>query len=386
MIKILSTLIAINFISVNQANAENIKNDEILIGVWNGKIGQSNVTFCVNNDKTGKYYYNRYTQPIDIITQNNSTDVTIKEKTGIWQITNFSSEEINGFWVNPNNHKKYDIKLNRSKNTVKNNEQNSIEPCSSDAYLKLLDQSLSTHYGPIVSLNHIKFRQITITYPSKLYNEKYNANIVELLGNSNAIRKINNELFRGETLDKTINELTDNITLCQHSEKKAHDDATYTYKTNISVVGKYATINTNIDNNYCTEENPQLGHDEYVQVFNLTSGEKENLISWFKFNNANDGNERQSDRSRLPDELYDFIVDRLEHGDPLQHFNRDGLDECYGTPSSSFLLKLTAKGINFVLPLTGNYSCGDSIEIPYKDLMPFLNPHGKKEVQTIINP
>ncbi len=385
-IKLLLILMAVNFINMKQVSAEHIKNDGILVGVWNGKIGQSNVTLCVNNDNTGKYYYNRYTQPIDIITQNNNTNFTIKEKTGLWQITNLSSQEINGFWVSPDNHKKYDIKLNRNTNIVKDNEENSIEPCSSDAYHKLLDQSLSTHYGPTVSLNNIKFHQITITYPGELYNEKYNANIIELLGNSNEIRKINNELFRGETLKQITSELMDDIISCQHSEKSSYDDATYTYKEIISIVGKYATINTSIDNNYCTEVDPQLGHDEYVKVFNLNSGEKENLISWFKFNNANHDNERQADRSSLPDELYDFIVDRLGHGDPLQHFDRDELDQCYGTPSSSFLLKLTAKGINFVLPLTGNYSCGDSIEISYKDLMPFLNQYGKKEVQMIIHP
>ncbi len=105
MIKLLLILVAVNFINVKQVSSKNIKNDGILVGVWNGKIGQSNVTLCVNNDKTGKYYYNRYTQPIDIITQNNNTNFTIKEKTGLWQITNLSSQEINGFWVGPDNQK-----------------------------------------------------------------------------------------------------------------------------------------------------------------------------------------------------------------------------------------------------------------------------------------
>jgi hypothetical protein len=84
-------------------------------------------------------------------------------------------------------------------------------------------------------------------------------------------------------------------------------------------------------------------------------------------------------QATLPEPLANFVVSKIESGDPKYHFTRDDFGACYGYDQPNqfyFLLRLSGNGITFIVPFTSNYSCGDEIFINFKQLAPYLNKKG----------
>ena len=81
----------------------------------------------------------------------------------------------------------------------------------------------------------------------------------------------------------------------------------------------------------------------------------------------------------MPPPLADLLASQLAAGDQRIHFDRAGIEECYGDFAGAGWRPLPAdKGIDFVLPTTRNGSCGERIILPAPALWPLLNATGRR--------
>jgi hypothetical protein len=93
--------------------------------------------------------------------------------------------------------------------------------------------------------------------------------------------------------------------------------------------------------------------------------------------------------STLPLPLAEFVFAKFGTGDPRFHLLREDIFRCYGELSPDqyrFRLELTDEGIRFLLPLTGNHSCGEEIRATFKELAPFMNEQGLRYVSQLKKP
>jgi hypothetical protein len=84
--------------------------------------------------------------------------------------------------------------------------------------------------------------------------------------------------------------------------------------------------------------------------------------------------------TRLPDALAKFVYSRIGLGDSRFHLSLDEFKSCYGDmlPTEYWYdLRFAEDGIDFIVPIASNGSCGDSIQIPFKELAPFLSKEGE---------
>ena len=109
---------------------------------------------------------------------------------------------------------------------------------------------------------------------------------------------------------------------------------------------------------------------------------QENLLSWFRGGESTVIGSKDELVS-LPTPLAEFVFSKFGTGDPQIHLPREDLFGCYGElPPNQYYysLRLTNTGMEFVLPLTANYSCGEAIGATFDELKPFMNKKGLEYV------
>lgn len=114
-----------------------------LAGVWQGKLGNSEITACFNlpgkSDKRGNYYYARHKTPIGLLQAKGETawvEVTDGDnKTGSWQLAPANDGKLAGTWQHPKNGKTLPIQLQLVRPPAGDE-----EPCASSAYNAALEE------------------------------------------------------------------------------------------------------------------------------------------------------------------------------------------------------------------------------------------------------
>jgi hypothetical protein len=120
-------------------------------------------------------------------------------------------------------------------------------------------------------------------------------------------------------------------------------------------------------------------------MWNLSTGEPENLLSWFREQKSAYDVESGSSGA-LPDDLAGLLFDRFGAGDKRTHLPREEIMRCYGEQAPRqywYQLMLTEQGITFELPVTNSGACGESFAFTFAELTPFLNEKGRKAVAAI---
>ncbi|GHU25568.1 hypothetical protein AGMMS50256_00290 [Betaproteobacteria bacterium] len=349
-----------------------------LAGVWTGTIGKQAITACFNageyrKDK-GSYYYQRYLQPIDLV----STDIKSggigtewKESDGEWHLLlgEQPSDAIKGTWTNPDKSRTLPIMLTKVKE-FDGEPIDDTDGCASDAYLKAIEPSPKTLFGPEQVINGVKYREVSVIIEGF---EDRRMETIEVVGDTPAIQAINRQL-REIT---PVSELASKLLGCWREfwgkggqrEQRAE----------VSVIGPWLMLRLENNADCVKGRSIEVWDDTYI--WNLESGERENLLSWFQDENTTEPRSNVT----LPTGLAEFIYDRIGTDDPTyDHFSL--LEEflrCYGDLSPEkykYRLELFDGGIDFVVPTTSNGSCGDSFKIPFKELRPFLNEKGEAAV------
>lgn len=344
------------------ANSEN--DNSHISGMWSGTIGSSKITACFKNDDTGFYYYNRYAFPISIV-KSKKNNLDFHETAGDWVIESKVHDHIFGTWIRTKDKKSSKLELQK----LHSNNQNSFD-CSDAVFVEPIIKNITKTNAIIKITNNINVQYITISLPE---TDAFSINILKLTGDSPVVNKINHILKS----DDNINEYVDSMKECI-AFSLLDGDARVAYDETHTLIGNYLNIHSNSDYNYCNT-NYTISHGESNKTLNLKTGEEENLISWFKDSEISDGSP-----VRLSDQLLEFIFERLDNLPPSYGLTTSEREECYADSGSDIMLSISNTGFKFELPPTSNYSCGESIDISFKELRPFLSDYGIQAVNSLV--
>jgi hypothetical protein len=359
-----------------------------LAGVWRGMIGKQHVTACFNGNggrysgHYGSYYYRRHLSPISLIWRETGPDGSQvwDEGAGKWRLDDIAAGVIRGTWTSSDDARSLPVELEK----VKESDGEPVSGwCASDAYNEALEASVIISRGPIRDAGGVKYRELRID----LGEQKYIASdaglhmaTVELMGDSTEIMTINSFL-RSLISEQELFEC-----------RRAQLGATGGDGHRAQMLGR-VFVNRNrltvriLSQGYCATAHPSVWETEWT--WNLTTGEEEHLLSWFKGGTSvfPDTRGRGSSYDVLPAPLAEFIASRFGQGNLKFHMSKDELRHCYGDDHSSYSyrLSLTDKGIDFELPITRNGSCGEKFELTFKELAPFLNKKGRNAVADFLN-
>ena len=343
------------------ANAES--DNTQLSGIWSGTIGSSKITACFKNDHSGFYYYNRYAYPIAIEKTKNS-NLVFHETAGDWLVDSKNHNNILGSWIRTKDKKNLKIELQK----IKSDDKNSFD-CSDDIFVNRIMKNISKSSTARKITNDINAKYITISLPE---TDTFSVSILQLTGDSPIVNKINAILEPQNNLDYYVSSMKECIAFSLLEE-----DARVVYNEYHTIAGDYLNVHSDSDYNYCNT-NHNISHGENSQTINIKTGEKENLISWFKDSEVRDGTS-----VRLSEDLLEFIFERLDSLPQSDGLTTSEREECYADSGSEIMLSISNVGFKFELPPTSNYSCGESIDIPFKDLRPFLNDYGIQAVNKL---
>ena len=343
--------------------ADNLSDEIRLTGIWAGTIGSSKITACFKNERSGFYYYNRYAYPIAIEgLKNNIT--TFHETNGDWVIDSNSHNKLSGSWIRTKDKKIIKIDLRKIKS-----QNNGVQDCSDLLFVDRILKNITKTTKKIKITDHINAQYITASLPS---NENFSVRVLELTGDSPVANNINSILNPEQNLSFNIESMRECVAF-----SLLNGDASAVYNDSHTIAGNYLKVHSNSDFNYCNT-NYRIAHGESIHTLNLKTGKSENLISWFKDSKVYDGTP-----VKLSEELLKFIFDRLDGLPPTEGLTAKEREECYADPGSDIMISILRSGFKFELPPTSNYSCGESIDISFTDLKPFLNNYGIQSIKEL---
>lgn len=345
-----------------------------LSGVWTGHIGTLPITACFN-DEWGSYYYHRHLVPIELRPPEegrNDKKISLLEMGGTWQIINASPSRINGTWNSRDNSRSLPIVLTQ----VRLSKEDAVEgttSCESSAYNQLIEKSIKTRVGPLRTTGNFHYRTITTALPG----EDHYTTTIELIGNSQAIASINKSL-------RALVEDESNLLWCRRAALRvAAREGRNTQDMSATAFGPLLMVQTRTS----TDCGERTQASEATHFWNLVTGKPESLFSWFnEADSAKESADSVQLEGALPKDLDIFVSKRFGQGDPSNHLSREELEQCYGeyAPGAySYQLQLAEDGINFNIPVTSNGSCGESINLTFRELAPYLNQQGKRAVAAI---
>lgn len=389
------TLIA--FLISTSVLAETSQPEYFFKGVWIGHIGNLPITACFNgitpNVSYGNYYYQRRLVPINLYGYPDATGKVsiwkesdgkphsniLEDYDGAWKIEPLPSNRIQGTWSNRSGSKKLPIELTKVDYATDTAEPNrkvgsdnvgaAVQPCSSDAYQKIVEQTVDTYTGPIRTQNNYKYRIVARGFPGRTKHADYAdrglfISTVELIGDTPPIRAINEEL-RWYISPENEAELISCRRANFEYSAVASEESYFNGISSVSISAHRLVVNVG-SHGSCGDRG--LWSDN-TQVWNLKTGKQESLLPLFS------GSATEDAYQRLPDALEDLVITRFRQSDGRGKLSWDEIQECYGPyePGAyTFKLQLAANGITFEIPPHNRGACGAAIELTFEELRPFL--------------
>jgi hypothetical protein len=350
-----------------------------LAGVWRGTIGKQAITACFNGDYSniggGNYYYQRHLLPISLRLQETGPDSSQvwKEYAGKWHLDNIAANVVHGTWTSLDESRALPIELKKIENS---DEPPNSRWCASDAYNEALEASAVISRGPIRDTRGVKYREVKINIGSQETIDSSDAGL-----HMATVELVKDPFEIGQFLRSLISERE--LFECRRAQLGAtgSDGHRTQMLQNVFVNRNRLTVGIS-SQGYCAGAHTSIWETEWT--WNLTTGEEEHLLSWFKggASAVPDMRAEGSSYGTLPAPLAEFVASRFGQGDPRYHLSKDELQQCYPGNYLSYWyrLSLTDKGIDFEIPTTRNGSCGEKFALTFKELAPFLNKKGRDAV------
>ncbi|HRH91776.1 MAG TPA: hypothetical protein PLW01_07665 [Agitococcus sp.] len=335
-------LLNLIFLSLFCANIH--AHQEIYYGAWAGTIGKNKVQVCLA--KYGaQYYYLRHKVGISLeLDENNPIQwfETVKnrktwdwDKTGSWTLDKITNNQIQGQWTSPNATQQELINLARIGNL-----EDDICP---SIFYQPIENSLNFQYGKD-KFGQVSFKTIitktgtAFEVPDSAKNsKKINAFIMEWL-KEQAVAGYDCQLNGGGGWSKELRP--------------------------ILWTKKWLVLIDILPDTYCGGAHGGWSIDHHT--FNLTTGKKVNVATWF---NQKVNYEPNNDTKSAFTQLIEKLNPRDDCDSPM------GLNEPYPLLNG------------LVFPTSYSHAeraCEDEIFISYKDLQPYLSKEGKAAIATII--
>lgn len=334
-------------------------------GVWKGKLGKQEITACFQLDEgnlfqLGVYYYSKYRQPIQLdldrdIVQADSS-LMLHEANGAWVLTMSNNDLLTGTWSNKN--KQYAMSLTRVPIA---NKDEVDEPCGSAEFnnaRKIKPQFVTT----TGTINGIQYRIVT---------DKNDEGIAsfELIGTDKMTGSINQQLRKD--LEATIDEAFDcaNGVLGRFGEKGDYSSTT----TPIFITKHWLSMAVSTDE-FCGGAHPDGGTT--YKLWDLDTGKPDDIWTWFNARGAQQRNGYFMQGPELANLLASLWPKSADSGADHECDDAEGM--------ASWDIHPDATGLVFSPELPHVIqACAEDVIIPYKDLLPMLNEHGKAAAASI---
>lgn len=342
-------------------------------GVWTGSLGKMAVTVCFNGSNNhANYYYQKYLIPIrmyaDEVTVADGVAKRWVEPNGNWTITELSENEMHGAWSSKDQSRSLPINLKRI--TPKTTEQR-YDPinqaCGTDEFNLPLEYSRKPTFGPLQEVNQVRYRLVTLSLDktNPLFERDYYVTGIEVLGDDPAAKAFSVALRYLAYDDASASMMFD----IRRGALANFVEGGYQDSVSVSVVGYLLLLHRSFAaiGGYRPVE-----MSEHDYVFDTRTGQSVSLLAWFK------GGEEMAIESptHLPPSLAEFVYSK----------GAEDIAECYGynTPKKlEYDLGLQDGKMRFSIPVARNGACGETIEIPFAELKPYLNKKGKAELTEI---
>jgi len=325
-----------------------------LAGVWQGKLGNADITACFNlpskYDNRGNYYYARHKTPIGLLqTEGQSiwNEVTDGDaKTGSWQLAQPKNNQVTGTWKHPTSGKTLPVSLMLIRPPA-----GEEQPCASAAYNTALED-----FPKLVTSRALLFkdRQDRQFRSLRLADQM----TVELLAPGAPVAAINRQLR--EVLPKTKKDLAEYFAQRRNflgmngmmMEDELHAEPSFWSARHVTV--SFYRWAAGMGRN---------GISNDFRTWDLQTGKEVDVWSWFGSKSL----EGTSDMSALPPKLRALLFK-----DVVQD------DECKADYQGhgNYHLSLTDSGVRFWEEAYGS-GCEQEFKLPYAKLAPFMTAQGK---------
>lgn len=325
-----------------------------LAGIWQGKLGISDITACFNlpskYDNRGNYYYARHKSPIGLLQSEGQSvwnEVTDGDaKTGSWQLAQPKNNQIKGTWQHPVNGKKLPISL-----TLIRPPAGDEQPCASAAYNTALED-----FPPLTTSRALLFkdRQDRQFRSLRLADQM----TIELLAPGAPVAAINQQLRA--VLPKNKAALAEYFAQRRNflgmygtmMEDELHVEPTYWSARHVTV--SFYRWAAGMGRN---------GISNDFRTWDLQTGKEVDVWTWL----GSKSQEGSSDMSALPPKLRAML------------FKDVATDKECGSDYQGhgyYHMSLGETGVRFWEEAYGS-GCEQDFNVPYAKLAPFLTPQGK---------
>lgn len=325
-----------------------------LTGVWQGKLGNSEITACFNfpstYDNKGNYYYARHKTSINLSQPEGKKpwveSVDAENRSGSWELSKPQDGKLGGVWHHPSNGKTLPISL-----ILVRPPAGKEEPCSSTAYNLALETfpALTTSRPMYLDKRKdVSFRSLRIA----------DSITVELTGPGKGVPAINKQLR--EELPKNMHDMADYFERRRNflgTYGIAMDDEVHAEPTFWST--RYVTVNfyrwaAGMGRN---------GISMRFRTWDLQSGKEVDVWRWF----GSKSEEGSYDMSALPLSLRQTLFKGVTVSDDCKtDYMGRGL----------YHLSLTDTGVKFWEEAYGS-GCEQEFSLSYAKIRPFLTVEGK---------
>lgn len=327
-----------------------------LAGVWQGKLGNTEITACFNFpskfDNRGNYYYARHKTPIGLLqTRGQAPWVEVTDgddKTGSWQLAPAKDGQLSGTWQHPKNGKTLPIRLQLVRPPAGDE-----EPCASSAYNAALED-----FPKLVTSRAMLFKD-SKQYTFRSLRLADQVTVELLTPTAPALASINQQLRA--LLPKNKADLAEYFEQRRNflrmdgrvMEDEVHAEPTFwsTRHVTVSFYRWAAGMGRN-------------GISNQFRTWDLRTGKEVDVWQWF-------GTKSQAgsyDVSALPPKLRAKLFKDVEIG-----------DECKADYQGRgyYHLSLTETGMRFWEEAYGS-GCEQDFKLSYAELAPFLTAQGKQ--------
>lgn len=326
-----------------------------LAGVWQGKLGNTEITACFNLpskfDNRGNYYYARHKTPIGLLQTRGQTpwvEVTDgDDKTGSWQLAPAKDGQLSGTWQHPKNGKTLPIQLRLVRPPAGDE-----EPCASSAYNAALED-----FPKLVTSRAMLFKDSKqYTFRSLRIGDQVT---VELLTpTAPALASINRQLRA--LLPKNKADLAEYFEQRRNflrmdgrvMEDEVHAEPTFWSARHVTV--SFYRWAAGMGRN---------GISNRFRTWDLQAGKEVDVWQWFGAKSEAGSYDMSALPARLKAMLFkDLVIDQECKHDYQGH--------------GYYHLSLTDTGVRFWEEAYGS-GCEQDFNVPYAKLAPFLTAQGK---------
>ena len=327
-----------------------------LAGVWQGKLGNTEITACFNLpskfDNRGNYYYARHKTPIGLLQTRGETpwmEVTDgDDKTGSWQLAPAKDGQLAGTWRHPKNGKTLPLQLRLIRPPA-----GEEQPCASSAYNAALED-----FPRLITSRAMLFKdRKERTFRSLRLADQVT---VELLTpTAPAIASVNRQLRA--LLPKNRADLAEYFEQRRNflgmdgrvMEDEVHAEPTFWSARHVTV--SFYRWAAGMGRN---------GISNQFRTWDLQTGKEVDVWQWFGGKSDTGSHDMSALPAKLKTMLFkDAAIDQECKGDYQGH--------------GYYHLSLTDTGVRFWEEAYGS-GCEQDFKVPYAKVAPFLTAQGKQ--------